>query len=358
MNKFSEAFDEAKGVLTTGVFTGDVEKMRGKLGQLFGADGLAPAEAAQLGKLREILTSAKRKLIAEGGKGPDEANAEAILASLGDTIGQPKRAATLKMLKHLYHTKSSGGQAIWVYSPPKIYTKWIFDEVSNASSTALKDTLKKSEEEVYSESQRDLMSDAVQAARKVCLDAVVKLISPTDATKDIIRRYFGNAASTDTNLTTVATTLREGYQKIASACNATSVVISDEPGDRNGGGWKDWAFIYTAEAMSVIYLQGAWVKKADEATPSNQSPLYRCARTIVHELSHKQLRTEDVVYGPKGLMPQGSTTLTPEYALHNADSWAYFCMDVTGNLTGPDATNGSTACTAIRSAPTKTLTTT
>jgi hypothetical protein len=332
--------------------------MRASLGQLFSADGLAPAEAAQLIKLRDTLTSAKRKLVAEGGKGPEEANADAILNSLGDTTGKQRRAATLKMLKHLYHTKSSGGQAIWVYSPPKIYTKWIFDEVNNATDTALKETLKKSEEEVYSESQRDLMSDAVQTARKVCLDAAIKLGSPNAATKDVIRRYFGNAASTDTDLTTVATTLSSGYQKIASACNATSVVISDEPGDRNGGGWKDWAFIYTAEAMSVIYLQGAWVKKADEATPSNQSPLYRCARTIVHELSHKQLRTEDVVYGPKGLMPEGSTALTPDYALHNADSWAYFCMDVTGNLTGTDATNGGTACSAIRAAPTKILTTT
>jgi hypothetical protein len=135
-------------------------------------------------------------------------------------------------------------------------------------------------------------------------------------------------------------------------------VISDEPGDRCGGGWKDWAFIYSAEAMSVIYLQGAWVSKADEATPSNQAPLFRCARTIVHELSHEQLRTEDVVYGPNGLMPEGSGALTPAYALHNADSWAYFSMDVTANLTGPDAANGATACSAIRAVPSKTLTTT
>lgn len=210
---------------------------------------------------------------------------------------------------------------------------------------------------MYSEPERGMMSDALQTARKVCLDAVVKLASPNTATVAVIRRYFGNAASTDIELATVAETLRAGYQKIAAACNASSVVISDEPGDRCGGGWKDWAFIYSAEAMSVIYLQGAWVSKAGEATPSNQAPLFRCGRTIVHELSHKQLRTEDVVYGPKGLMPEGSSDLTPAYALHNADSWAYFSMDVTANLTGPDAANGATACSAIRTVPSKTLTT-
>jgi hypothetical protein len=357
MDKFSEAFDQAKSSLTAGVFAGDVETMRPGLGKLFGADGLDAAEAAQLAKLRFTLDTAKKALVT-GGKGSEEASADAIIAASGDSSGKPDRAATLKMLSHLYHTKSVGGQAIWVYSPPKIYTKWIFDEVAGATDQALKAVLRKPADEVYSPSQRELMSDALQTARKVCLDAVVKLSSPNTATVAVIRRYFGNAASTDQELATVAETLRGGYQKIANACSATSVVISDEPGDRCGGGWKDWAFIYTAEAMSVIYLQGAWVSKADEATPSNQAPLFRCARTVIHELSHKQLRTEDVVYGPKGLMPEGSSALTPAYALHNADSWAYFSMDVTGNLTGPDATNGSTACTAIREVPSKTLTTT
>lgn len=357
MNKFSEAFDQAKSTLSIGVFAGDLETMRPSLGKLFGADGLAATEAAQLGKLRVALDGARQALISSGGKGPDEAGADAIIAAAGDTVGKPDRAATIKMLKHLYHTKSTGGQAIWVYSPPKIYTKWIFDEVKGATDLTLKTVLRKSEDEVYSASQRELMSDALQSARKVCLDAVVKLSSPDTATAAVIRRYFGNSASTGAELATVAESLRAGYQKIANACNATSIVISDEPGDRCGGGWKDWAFIYTAEAMSVIYLQGAWVSKADEATPSNQAPLFRCARTIVHELSHKQLRTEDVVYGPKGLMPEGSGTLTPEYALHNADSWAYFSMDVTANLTGPDASNGATSCSAIRAVPSKTLTT-
>jgi hypothetical protein len=357
MNKFSEAFDQAKSTLSTGVFAGDVETMRSSLRKLFGADGLAVTEAAQLAKLRVTLDGARKTLVS-GGKGADEAGADAIIAACGDSNGKPDRAATIKMLSHLYHTKSTGGQAIWVYSPPKIYTKWIFDEVKGATDLTLKTVLRKPSDEVYSESQRELMSDALQTARKVCLDAVVKLSSPDKATITVIRRYFGNAASTGQELATVAETLRAGYQKIANACGATSVVISDEPGDRCGGGWKDWAFIYPSEAMSVIYLQGAWVNKADEATPSNQAPLFRCARTIVHELSHKQLRTEDVVYGPKGLMPEGSGALTPAYALHNADSWAYFSMDVTGNLTGPDAANGAAACTGIRAVPTRTLTTT
>ena len=201
------------------------------------------------------------------------------------------------------------------------------------------------------------MATAVQTARTVATAVQVKLGAASDVTKSVVRRYFGNASSTDKELIETMVTLASGYKKIAAACNGGNIVISDEPGDRTGGGWKDWAFIYTAESMSVIYLQGAWLKKAGEISPSNQSPLYRCTRTIIHELSHKEVSTEDIVYGPKGLKPEGSTALTPEYALHNADSWAYFAVDVLGYLTGTDKTNGDTACTAILKTPARTLTT-
>ncbi|MES2089213.1 MAG: M35 family metallo-endopeptidase, partial [Pseudomonadota bacterium] len=241
------------------------------------------------------------------------------------------------------------------YSPPSAYSKWIFDEVAGANDVALQTALSKDETEVYSVTQRATMAHAVQQARAVALATVAKLGSASDTTKEVVRRYFGNAGTTERQLIDIMTTLASGYQKIAGACNEGNIVISDEPGDRTGGGWKDWAFIYTAETMSVIYLQGAWLKKADEATPSNQSPLYRCLRTIIHELSHKEVGTEDIVYGPKGLKPEGSTALTPEYALHNADSWAYFAVDVLGQLTGPDKSNGSTSTTAILKVPTKTL---
>lgn len=356
MNKFSEAYEAARSALDGGALAGDFQNLHKPLKRLVaGANGPDPAEAGQAANVRRTIETAARKLTA-GGATPARAAAQAIIAGAGDGSGLVQRAATLKMLRHLYHQKSSGGQQIWVYAPPEAYTKWIFDEVAGATATALEDTLAKNDTEVYSAEQRAVMANAVQEARAVALAVVAKLGQADDTTRGVVRRYFGNAASTKAQLDTVITTLTAGYKKIAAACNGGSIVISDEPGDRTGGGWKDWAFIYTAEAMSVIYLQGAWLKKADEITPSNQSPLYRCVRTIIHELSHKQVSTEDVVYGPKGLKPEGSTALTPAYALHNADSWAYFAVDVLGYLTGPDKTNGDTPCIAIRAVPARTLT--
>jgi hypothetical protein len=337
------------------VFVGAFEDLKPGFKQLLGADGLVAGESRQLDKLRGLIDTEKRKLPENAGS-PAKASAKVIIGAAGAANKKQERAATLKMLRHLYYVKSAGGQALWVYSPPLAYTKWIFDETAGASDVTLETVLGKSEEEVYSAEQQGVMAAAVQEARAVCMAAAVKLGGASDVTKAVVRRYFGNAGSTDKELLDVMVTLASGYLKIANACNASNIVISDEPGDRTSGGWKDWAFIYTSEAMSVIYLQGAWLAKAGEVTPSNQSPLYRCVRTIIHELSHKQVSTEDVVYGPKGLKPEGSAALTPEYALHNADSWAYFAVDVLGYLTGTDKGNGDTACKAILKVPTRTLT--
>lgn len=357
MNKFSEAYAEAKSALDGGKLTGDFAELQGGLKSLLtAATGPDVSYRAKLSELRRAVTKASAAEVKKGTTAP-KAHAKAMVTGAGDATKLAERAATLKMLYHLYHQKSSGGQQIWVYSPPSVYTKWIFDEVAGANAATVETVLGKDEGEVYTARQRSIMAQAVQVARAVALAACAKLGKPNARTKRKVRQYFGNSASTDEQLKTVMTTLGDGYKRIANACNGGNIVISDEPIDRNGGGWKDWAFIYTSEAMSVIYLQGAWLNKAGEIKLTNQSPIYRCARTIIHELSHKQVNTEDIVYGPKGLMVDGSAALTPDYALHNADSWAYFAVDVVGVLTGPDKQNGKTACTAILKTPTRTLTT-
>lgn len=356
MNKFSEAYDCARAALQGGNLAGEFKKLQQPLARLVcGASGPDTAEKEQLEKLRNTIGDAAKKLAAKVATA-EHASAKAIIGGAGSGKNLDERAATLKMLSHLYHQQSAGSQQVWVYSPPAIYSKWLFDEVAGANSVTLEDVLAKPGPEVYSATQRAIMATAVQEARAVAMDVTVKLGQASDTTMAVVRRYFGNASSTNKDLLDTMLTLAAGYKKIANACNDGNLIISDEPVDRSGGGWKDWAFIYNSEAMGVIYLQGAWLKKADEITPSNTSPLYRCVRTIIHELSHKQVGTEDIVYGPKGLKPDGSNALTPAYAIHNADSWAYFAVDVLGYLTGPDKVNGDTPTSAIRVVPTRSLT--
>ena len=45
------------------------------------------------------------------------------------------RAATLKLLKHIYRVHKFGGQTVWVYSPPKADSGWVFDEIAGESGT-------------------------------------------------------------------------------------------------------------------------------------------------------------------------------------------------------------------------------
>lgn len=356
MDSFSDAMAAANEALRSGELGGNFTKLKQGLVDLMTLKGPDPAH-------KDKLTAFKTQVDAsiKDTKGlfqsTDKARAKVLVEAAGAGQKKNQRAAALKMVSHLYFEANIGGQQIWVYSPPKAYKQWVFDEVATATNDdQLKAKLAPGETEVYSASQRSVMVNGVQTARAVAQAVQVKLGAASDDTLAVVRRYFGNDQTTKAELLQIIEKLASGYKKIAAACNAGNIIISDEPGDRSGDGWQDWAFVYHTEAMSVIYLQGAWLKKAGQISSSNTAPLYRCVRTIIHELSHKEISTEDIVYGWAGLMPQGSSSMTPEYALHNADSWAYFAIDVLGHLTGSDKANGRTPTTAIRKTPSRVLT--
>lgn len=354
MDRFSDAYKTARKALE-GPLEGTYERRRSDLKSLLKADAPSPTKKDALNKFREELIVDGEVAYVEGERSRNAGEAKVITDAAGkkDANGKAKRAATLKMLRHFYHGQSSGGAAIWIYAPPEAYDKWLFDAVTADDDRHIKKKLTTKPDEVYTDHHRKIMVDAISQARKIAGDAAVKLQEKKEKTVDLVKQYFtGNTVETE-DVDAIITTLRKGYLKIAAGLGSSSLVISDEPGDRVGGGWKDWAFIYTSEAMKVIYLQGAWLKKADEASPSNMSPLYRCARTVLHEMSHKECRTEDIVYGPRGLKP--ASDLTGPYAVHNADSWAYFAVDLCGFLTGPDASNASKDCTGIRRTPEREL---
>ena len=69
-----------------------------------------------------------------------------------------------------------------------------------------------------------------------------------------------------------------------------------------------------------------------------------CALTIIHELTHMVLNTEDFQYDDSGLKP-GKERRSSEKpgqmfnhinSLKNADSWAYFAADLAGALSKGD----------------------
>lgn len=355
MDSFQEAYKAAQEIIKNESFGAPFEKLRvDKLKPLLAGNFPSTASADALKRLRDLILLEARTLNS-GGKfiAPQRAAAKMIIKAVNNTTDKQKSAAVLKMLKHLYFVINSGAQSIWVYSPPKAYTQWIFDEVNGASDIILEDVLAVAEEEVYSQADKSVMANAIQQSKAVAMNVVNKLATPDDNTKDLVKQYFAGSGVNEVDLQNTISSLRSGFQKIANTLNSNEILISDEPSDRNSGGWSDWAFIYPDENMNVIYLQGAWLEQANQVTPSNLSPVYRCVRTIIHELSHKALGTDDVCYGWEGIKLGGG--FTPNLALHNADTWAHFSLDVLGFLTGPDQNNVKTDNANIRTTVVKIL---
>jgi hypothetical protein len=105
----------------------------------------------------------------------------------------------LKMLSHLYQEMNRGGQDVWVYSPPKSYSAWIFNEIKGGNDK-IKGKLAENNE-VYSSGDRAVMLSALDQARKWSHDATHKLAAADGATKAMVRRWFGDENTDDDDLT-------------------------------------------------------------------------------------------------------------------------------------------------------------
>lgn len=187
------------------------------------------------------------------------------------------------------------------------------------------------EEEVFGSSNRKMMSDSLQLAKKWCLDIVSKLGKPDTKTQTVIKRWFLGDAATEEQVKNTTAILLEGFKKIANATNSTTVIFSDRPHLRTSGNWDDaYASVNEGDVMPVIYIYQLFLTTGKRTFFGNIPKLWLCALTVVHELSHKLQKTKDISYDYQGLKPGG--TLGVSDAINNADSWGYFAADVVNVL--------------------------
>ena len=331
MGNFSEAYSQARDVIQTEKFAAEWETFidnEARLKLVLGADYPSASHGDGLDKLRTRFDKAAKKGFFSNftGNGLDEVILAACKTGGRDAnIGE--KAATLKMLKHLYLQRKSGNQDVWIYSPPKAYRSWMFSEIKgedNGSKAKLRQ-----EKEVYSAGERAVMCDALQEAAAWCQKVQINMAAAGG--EDAVKAWFMDPAATPQNLTQAIDTLKDGFKRLDTVCRSGQLIFSDEPGDRTSGGWKDWAFVYKSEAMNVVYLQGAFVKAGNSGNKT------MCALTIIHELTHKILGTNDNRYDYDGLKP--TATFPFAKALNNADSWGYFAADICGMLSASDRQN-------------------
>ncbi len=340
MSDFTSLYAKTRDVLTKQKFaTPDWDKFLTQtcpVASLFSPTGFDAAKQTLPDKLREKLLSESKHtnvvavFLLGGGPGETIYKAAQNKASPGTW---KERAAALKVVKHVYHAHKQGGQDVWVYSPPKSHTLPMFEEVSGSDDTA-KAALSQ-EKEIFSPAERGLMCEALGVARKIAMDAMVKIGAGEASTLKMVERWFLDESCGDVQLNDALSKLATGIRKIAAACNSPTLVFTDlldwraernniyggaQPGGEGGG-------------FPVIYLEGAFTRLT-----GNSGKLWLCAETILHELSHHELSTDDHRYDSDGLKPD-RYAFPYAKTIDNADSWGYFMLDLAGYLSNSDRLN-------------------
>lgn len=335
MDSFTECYKKAmpiaKDLSFFSSYSGALEV--GNLGIVMGSDGPKRQHAERLRNLRiaialERLGTNKSvgEIIVKAAEGAGTSGVGAWVKSFFVTYSLEERAATLKMLAHLYLRHRRGAQDVWIYSPPVDYKKWVFDEVTGLTKTKLATKLEK-EDEVYSARDFGVLGESTTMALAWSMKTGIKLAGPDAATKKIVKFWFLRSGASDDDVTAACKTLAKGFAKITKVLNSNKLVLSDEPIDRNGGGWKDYAFVYKSEKMDVIYVQDATLKSG------KSGHMWLAALTLIHELSHREVNTADHRYDSDSkLSPQSTGGLTPAKAIDNADNWGYFAAELNGML--------------------------
>jgi hypothetical protein len=328
MNKFTDVYTKARDVVVNEQFEAGWQKFLTECNvkALLSATGFEAGNAPGLEKLRT-------KIKAEGAA-PKNVGKVILAASQS---GQPggslqSRAATLKMLHHTYLVQRSGGQDVWVYSPAKKDTGWIFDEI--VGSPEVIEPKLSADEEIFSDEERSWMGSSLKIALKVCEDTKSKLAGANDDTKAMVKRWFCDEDSTDATVTDAISKLSDGFKKIAVSCGSATLVFTDY------ADWRAQRAKYYGGAIRggegggfpVIYIEGAFTRLT-----GNTGKQWLCVETIVHEFSHHDVKTRDHRYDSSGLKPS-KATFPYAKAIDNADSWGYFALDLAGYLSDADRT--------------------
>lgn len=108
----------------------------------------------------------------------------------------------------------------------------------------------------------------------------------------ILRRWFADANSTDEQLAVAAQVLNDGLKKIAVRIRSTFLLFMDMPINRGDASKANVnAFVFGNEKIDVIYVEAAFFSDRDMF-----KSLKNWTRIVVHELSHREVKTKDHRY--------------------------------------------------------------
>ena len=354
--KFRSEYDAAREVLAAADgFDAEWQSVVAQLAQLMGQDGFDVGRAEALDELRRRAT--------HGGEATRVDEAEGLLRAIGPAAdgglvadAARRRAAALKLLRHVYLERRSGSRGVWIVALPAEFTDWPSSQFADtAANVAGARQLLAGRREHFDLAQRRWLGAATSQGLAWCQRAAMVLADARRARGDasaqradartraraLVRRWFAEPGLSEAALDRLVATLARGFKDIVASLNRGRFVITDWVPLRAASTGLEAEFLRTeafafrarSEGMDVVYVEGAFF---DDIAGNVLRGQANWTRILVHELSHLVCGTHDVNdgqsryawsgIGPHSGYPSGQ-------AIRNADNWAFFAADCAGALT-------------------------
>ncbi|UGB39147.1 M35 family metallo-endopeptidase [Frateuria soli] len=331
---FSEAYEDVVEGLASRAFSADSDwqKLLVRARKMAGAQGFEANEASLAEDLRKKL----RKACASG-----VSEAASLFAGAGENLSGKganplvdgelaKRLGALKTLRHTYFLKRFGGHKVWCVDIPPAFADWpclaLRGELG-ATTTCLN-----ARDERFADERRKHLANASQEALKWVHKAML-VTSGTGKSGnfELVARWFADGASKDKDVLDAAATLAKGLKKIATTLKSGRLIYCDSVSERGSPELDGVEAFVWGDPLDVVYIEEEFF-----GNRNTLQGLTNWARIVVHELTHRDIKTKDHAYEHQGINP---IKLTAAKAIENADSWAWFCADCAGALTSGQVRN-------------------
>jgi hypothetical protein len=340
-NLFDTAMDatiaglKLKGFASAAPWDELIPKLKNAVGTTFD-----PADSTVLDELRKAIKSAQKKGDEEGKFLAGGGGVGSLTATTTASAAEVQRCAALKMLRHTYYHAKRGSHKLWIVSLPESYSQWpdryLAGTVTNLVVKLGADT------EHFSSEQRKHIADATQRGLAWVHKAMIVLDDLKDKSRGmkLLKRWFADEDITDTQLRTFAAKLKMGLNKIAPKMSTGTLIVTDfvpirhSPDAGDKGFVESNAFVW-ADKRDVIYVEQGFFTK--DASAIFQKDARHWARIMVHEMTHREAKTEDKRYGWAGIQPKKGSFPAAD-AMVNADSWALFVANAARAMTKTDLT--------------------
>jgi hypothetical protein len=351
--KFRSEYDAAREVLAEpAAFDADWQAVVAQMALLMGQDGFDVDRADVLDDLRRRATHGGGATRVDEAEGLLRAVAPADDGLVAEDVR--RRAAALKLLRHVHLESRAGSRGVWIVALPTEFIDWPSRQfVDDAGNMAGLRQLLSGRREHFSAAQRRWLAAAALQGLGWCHKATMVLADARRArtgtergeahaqARALVRRWFAEPGAGESALDKLVATLARGFKDIVASLNRGRFVITDWVPFRAASSAVEAEFLRTeafafrarGEGMDVVYVEGAFFADLAGNVLRGQA---NWTRILVHELSHLVCGTHDVNdgqsryawsgIGPHAGYPSAAT-------IRNADNWAFFAADCAGALT-------------------------